>query len=385
MDYLQVARDIIAIDTTVPPGRNYEKAMDYLEPLFREVGFVTEMVHIPREHCDGNEARVNLLAHHRSQGKPRLIFYGHIDVVPARGWPAFAPRVEDGKVYGRGAADMKGGVVAMLLGLDMLRGRTLKYDTSVMITTDEEAGQAEQLRYLGRFLQPLSGAYFFNLDSSFGYVSIAGLGAIQMDIIVKGKSVHSALSHRGENAVEKASLLVQALLKLKKKVVKIKSQVPTHPETGLRRMQARLNINMLQGGLKVNVVPDECLISIDRRLVPEENIEDARRKILDTLSSVAGVTWELGKVFTIPTVPPGRGAIIDELDAVVKQVTGWGGQFGEMGSGDLPSIVANEWGATEFGLGVIRAECNIHGKDEFAYQQDIEALAEIIARFASAG
>lgn len=384
MDYWQVAKDIIAIDTSVPPGLNYAKVMDYLEPCFREVGFATEMVHIPVEYCDGNKARVNLLAHRRQPGKPRLVFYGHIDVVPAQGWPAFRPRIEDGKIYGRGAADMKGGIVALLLGLDMARDRELKYDTSVMITTDEETGQPDQLRYLGRFLQPLAGAYVFNLDSSFGYVSVAGLGALQMDIIVKGKSVHSAMSHRGENAVEKASLLVNALLKLKKKVARTKSQVSTHPETGLGKMQARLNINMVHGGLKVNIVPDQCVISIDRRLVPEENIEDARKELLDTLKAVPGVDWELGKVFNIPTVPLTAGAIVDELDRVIKTVNRQSGQFGEMGSGDLPHVVTTEWGGQEFGLGVIRAECNIHGKDEFAYQHDIEALAQIIAKFISA-
>ncbi len=277
---------------------------------------------------------------------------------------------------------MKGAIVALLLGLEMVQHRTLKYDTSVMITTDEEAGQADQLRYLGRYLQPLSGAYVFNLDSSFGYVSVASLGALQMEVMVKGKSVHSALSHLGENAVEKASLLVEALLKLKNRVVKRKSRVPVHPETGLETMQARLNINMIQGGLKVNIVPDQCVISLDRRLIPEEDIADARQEIIDTLSGVAGVEWELGKVFAIPTVPPSEGPIVDELAEIIKAVNGQSGKFGEMGSGDLPYI-ATEWGAKEFGLGVIRAESNIHGKEEFVYQQDIEALAQIMARFMS--
>ncbi|MDO8568870.1 MAG: M20/M25/M40 family metallo-hydrolase [Dehalococcoidales bacterium] len=383
MDYLKVAKDILAIDTSIPPGLNYEKVMDYLEPLFKEVGFETEQITIPREHSDGNDPRINLIAHRRSPGQPRLIFYGHIDVVPAQGWPAFTPRIEDGKIYGRGAADMKGGVVALLLGLDMARELTPRYDMSVMITTDEEVGQAEQLRYLGRYLQPLSGAHLFNLDSSFGYISIASLGALQMDIIVKGKSVHSGLSHLGENAVEKAALLLAALLRLKKQVVKRRSKVAVHPETGLRRMQARLNINMIQGGLKANIIPDECVITVDRRLIPEEDIEVARKEILDTLRAVPDVQWELGKVFAIPTVPPSGGPIVDEVAGLVKQVTGQSGKYGEMGSGDLPHI-GREWGAIEFGLGVIRADCNIHGKDEFAYQQDIESLATIIARFIAA-
>jgi len=70
------------------------------------------------------------------------------------------------------------------------------------------------------------------------------------------------------------------------------------------------------------------------------------------------------------------------LSALVREVTGEGGKFGEMGSRDLPHIVA-EWGGKELSLGVIRPECNIHGKDEFVYQKDIEDLAKVISRFIS--
>ena len=137
---------------------------------------------------------------------------------------------------------------------------------------------------------------------------------------------------------------------------------------------------MIKGGIKVNVVPDECLISIDRRLIPEENLDDARKELLDTLTSVPGVTWQLERVFGIPTVPPSNDPIVDELAGIIGDTIGEGNKFGEMGSGDLDHIVAT-WGGRAFALGVIRPECNIHGKEEFVYLQDIEDVAKIIARF----
>lgn len=380
MNYLEVLKDLISINTTVPPGLNYDKAIDYLEPLFKELGFDTQRITIPAEYAEGREGRVNLVCHRREKGKPRLIFYGHIDVVPAEGWDAFKPRVENGKVYGRGAADMKGSIVALLSAMESLKGKRLNFDVSVMVTTDEEFHQASQLQYLRQYLEPVSGAYFFDLDSSFGYVSIAGLGELQVDIKVRGRSVHSGLAHLGENAIEKASLLIQALLDLKHKVEQRKSDVATHPDTKLDRMEGRLNINMIKGGIKVNVVPDECLISIDRRLIPEENLDDARKELLDTLTSVPGVTWQLERVFGIPTVPPSNDPIVDELAGIIGDTIGEGNKFGEMGSGDLDHIVAT-WGGRAFALGVIRPECNIHGKEEFVYLQDIEDVAKIIARF----
>jgi succinyl-diaminopimelate desuccinylase len=380
MNYIDILKHLISIDTSVPPGLNYEEAIDYLRPLFDDLNFETMKVCIPPEHADNREGRVNLVCHRKAPDKRRLIFYGHVDVVPAEGWDAFGPRLEDGKVFGRGAADMKGSIVALLLALDMLKGKPLKYDVSVMITTDEEFGQASQLRYLTPYLQPVSDAVFFNLDSNFGYVSITSLGAIQMDIKVKGKSVHSALSHLGENAVEKAVLLINALMDLKKEVAERESAIPAHPETGIPRMVPRLNINMIKGGLKSNIVPDECLISIDRRLIPEEDVEQAKKELLNTLSSVPDVVWEIEYEKSVPAIPPCDDPLVDKLVGIIKEITGKGGKHGMMGSGGLPQIVA-EWGGKELGLGVIRPECNIHGKDEFVFLKDIEDLAKIIAQF----
>jgi succinyl-diaminopimelate desuccinylase len=146
-------------------------------------------------------------------------------------------------------------------------------------------------------------------------------------------------------------------------------------------MEARLNINMIEGGLKVNIVPDQCSISLDRRLIPEENVDEAEKELRETLSSVVDVKWEIENVSRIPTVPPCVDPIMDELAETVRKVVGQSGKFGEMGSGDLPHIVNSEWGGKVFSLGVIRSECNIHGKEEFIYQKDIEDLAKIIARF----
>ncbi len=151
MDYLKIARELISIDTTVPPGSNYEKAIDYIIPLFRDVGFISQKVKIPESEAEGRSGRFALVAHRRNPGKARLIFYGHIDVVPAEGWPAFQPKIENGRIYGRGAADMKGGIVALLLGLEKVTKKELNYDVSVIITTDEEHSQAGQLRYLAQY------------------------------------------------------------------------------------------------------------------------------------------------------------------------------------------------------------------------------------------
>jgi acetylornithine deacetylase/succinyl-diaminopimelate desuccinylase-like protein len=142
---------------------------------------------------------------------------------------------------------------------------------------------------------------------------------------------------------------------------------------------------MVRGGLKVNIIPDECIISIDRRLIPEENVEDARNEILSALGAVPDVSWEIANDFSIPTVPPCDDPVADKLAGIMSVVTGQSEKYGEMGSGDLANIVVNEWGGKEFGMGVIRSESNMHGNHEFVYLKDIEDLSEIIYRFLTAG
>lgn len=384
--YVRTLEDLIEIDTSVPPGK-YQAAIDYLEPKFKEVGCTTERVEIPRQFTRGLKGpRVNLLAHKRAPEKPRLLFYTHIDTVGARGWDAFKPRREDGKIYGRGAADMKGAIVGLLLALAKLGERVPAWDVTVMVTTDEEmlGQQAAQLEYLGQFMEPLQGAYVWDLDADAGYVGIASSGAIQMDIEVLGQSAHAALSHRAINAVEKAWPLVNALFRLKERVIQRRSASPVHPETSIEsgRMEARLNLTVIQGGWKTNVIPDSCRISLDRRLIPEEDLEGAEKELMECLSSVGEVNWQVRRILRVPSYATNlEDPVIDQLARILEGVTGQkAGKYGGMGSSDLPGV-ARKWGATVFGLGVFRPESNIHGKDEFVYLKDIEDLAQVIIRF----
>ncbi|MCX6013920.1 MAG: peptidase dimerization domain-containing protein, partial [Chloroflexi bacterium] len=198
---------------------------------------------------------------------------------------------------------------------------------------------------------------------------------------VSGKSVHSALSHMGENAIEKSYEVVAALLKLKQKIIQRKSQLDAEPGVGLTKMESRLNINVIHGGIKVNIVPDECIISVDRRLIPEENVKDAKEELMSALAMIKGAQWEINKFLSMPTVPPLDDPIVDQLTQLTKAAGGHGLKFGEMGSGDLGYISALEWKAKHFGSGVIRPDCNIHGKDEFVYIKDIQSLGWVISRF----
>ena len=385
MDYVKVLSDLVSMDTIVPPGRNYEKAIDYLNPLFKQMGCETEKVRIPKEFCNNQDGRFNLIANRRNSGKQRLIIYTHVDVVPGEGWDAFTPRIVEGKMYGRGATDDKGNIVAALMALEKLKDKALKYDLTAIVTVDEEEshGLQNEIRFIRSYLEPVKGAYFMALDCPFGAVNIASQGSLAMEIRVLGKSVHQGRAYLGENAVENAIKLCQPLLKLGQEIPKRKSQIPASPDYGIPFMQGNLSITMIHGGVKVNIVPDECIFWIGRRIMPEEDKAAVEKEVMDALCSVPGVRWEVKSRRIMQTRPSFAEPITDELAAIIKDVTGHTGKYGMMGGLPLEPVT-NEWNAILFGTGLGHPDSNAHGKEESVYLKDIEALAEIITRFVAA-
>jgi len=381
VDYVDILCRLIQIDTSGVDGSGCGEAMALLALAFESAGVETVRVDIPASAANGHEGRMALVGHRRRPGKDRLVVYSHVDVVPAQGWPAFEARRVDGMIFGRGAADMKGAIAVLAGALESLKDVPLEYDLSVLVTMDEETQQRSQLEYVTRELDLGNAPHILSMDAGFGYVSIANLGVLQMDVMVRGESVHSGLSHMGKNAVEDANLLIAALLSLKAEVVKRRSRIKTHPDTGLSFMEPRLNVNWVEGGLARNIVPDSCVFSIDRRLLPEERIEDARAEIVAVLHGVSSVDWEILRDFVIEPAPPCDDPEAEVLAGIVRDVTGESGLYGEMISGDLPGAAAQLWGGSVFGLGLIRPRSRIHGINEFVYESDMNQLSEVLVRF----
>lgn len=269
------------------------------------------------------------------------------------------------------------------MALEKVKGKNLKYDISAIVTVDEEISHAnaEEIRFIRPYLEPVAGAYFFTLDCEAGAVMVASLGGINIEVKVKGKSAHQGRPKLGENAIEKAIPIMNALMKLKEEVAQKRSRIPSSPELGGEFMEPNLSITMIHGGIKVNIIPDECVITVARRLIPEENIQTAEKEIMDVVSSVPGVRWESRVISRNPTVPTSIDEpVTDELAGIIKSVYGKTGKIGLMG-GQPYSPVSLDWKATVFGTGVSGAQQNAHGVNEFVYLKDIENLSEIICRF----
>jgi len=298
MDILQV---LIKVDTSVPPGNTYREYIDVITPYFKELGFGLEEVTVPEEllkefpeHLEG--PRINLVATKDYGQEKDITFYGHMDVVPAPSegeekwrFPPFeATMIKSGKIYGRGVADMKGAMAALILALQIIEKLNLtpKYNIRVLNCTDEEVGIYPGVQYLAE--QGYIKGTIFCMELSTDPIIPAGLAGF-LDVIVEtfGRSCHSGMNFLGVNALEEMVPILDELLELKKIVEERESKdIPGLPRPGMKKvgnMTPMFNLDIIKSGEKSNIVPDYCQLTINRRIIPDENYEDVREEILDVI------------------------------------------------------------------------------------------------------
>jgi succinyl-diaminopimelate desuccinylase len=366
----QLTKTLVAIPTENPPGRAYAECARVVVRVLRSMGLEPQQPRASAKHC--------LLAFH-GKGERTLYFHGHYDVVPAANESQLKPCERRGCLFGRGAADMKGGLVAMLFAVKVLQdlGTFLAGRIGLVFVPDEETGglrgsQAlEQAGLLGR-----GGIGMLTPEPTGGVIWNASRGAISVRVTVKGKPAHVGLECRGINAFEHALDVAAGLRALKKKIAARRTKFRISPEA------ARKSILMLggrcEGGTNFNLVPAEFSFSIDRRINPEESYEDEKERLLGVLRASqrngVGLEWEV--------IQEGHAAGVSEKDPLLRalarsaeEVTGKPPAF-EMCPGLLETrfYAAKGVPALAYGPGLLTVS---HGPNEFVRLRDIENCAAI--------
>jgi len=206
-------------------------------------------------------------------------------VVPATSkWKTepFKPVIKGGKVYGRGVADMKGNIACTLMAIESLKqsGVDPKCNIEVSFTPDEETGGRSGFGYLVKkgIIKP---DFAICEGYSNDFASYGNKGLIWFKIEVRGKSCHSCEPYNGINSFEKMVSVANELMKLGRKIVKRKTEFKTKKE--IDRHPTMTMGGELYGGHKTNIVPDRSVFTIDRRVLPEESMEDVKREILSAI------------------------------------------------------------------------------------------------------
>ncbi len=275
--------ELVAVPTENPPGRKYREFAELLESRAAKLGLECQrFVPLPDDgHADEHPPSLSV---GHGGGKRTLYFHGHYDVVPAESAQQFQALRKDHFLFGRGACDMKGGIVAMLFAILALRefGGELDGKVNLILVPDEEAGGARGSAWLARQgLLGRDGIGMLLAEPTGGVVWNASRGALSLRVRVFGKSAHVGLQHQGENAFERMHRVVERLGELKREV----EQRSTTFNIGSG--QARNSILMLGGqsggGTNFNVVPETCWFTIDRRINPEESLSEEKARLIGVL------------------------------------------------------------------------------------------------------
>jgi succinyl-diaminopimelate desuccinylase len=284
--------ELVAIPSENPPGKNYRAVAAILEKYIRRFGFDFERLKPKTKARNLKETPACLLGEY-GRGKRTLYFHGHYDVVPAQSVEQFKPMRKKHFLFGRGAGDMKGGIVAMLYGMRALQecGAGLDGKIGLVVVPDEEMGGERGSAWLAsKGLLGRGGIGMLTAEPTSGVVWNANRGAISLRVEVEGKAAHVGLQHRGENAFERMHRVVERLLVLKREVESRSTEYNIGAEPDLTdgsevaASRARNSILMLGGqsggGANFNVVPEKCWFTVDRRINPEEDLEQEKARLI---------------------------------------------------------------------------------------------------------
>lgn len=314
-----------------------------------------------------------------SHGSHTLLYNGHTDVVPLGDlslWPADprkAPIVDD-KVIGRGGCDMKGSIAAMMMAADAVKKAGVKLRGNLILTmvSREEGGLQEGTKYTIEKggLKPDIGLIgeATNLDLCLG-----SRGRIAVEVSVKGKSAHAANPSRGINAIVKMNKMIDAIENMK---------LPTHEILG-PTSQAITNITCQPGQL--NMVPNLCSISIDRRIAPGDSLEKTKaefRAIIDQIKTQDpefDADVETGKL-AIPGYKPPEEPVVELLRESAKHILGKSPRVSHYIFGTDGSYLSGVKSIAWFGFGP-GDEANAHTVKDHVKIDDLIAASKVYALF----
>ncbi|MEM4233131.1 MAG: ArgE/DapE family deacylase [Thermoplasmata archaeon] len=275
-------------------------------------------------------------------GGKRLMLNGHMDTVPAYDMDIepFSPRVASGRLYGRGALDMKGGLGAMAMALVALRRARVKLTGDLILT----AVVGEEDRSEGTEDIVLNGpkADMAIVGEPTGLeIQPTHRGLEWLSVHFYGKAAHGGQADRGVNAISKAARFVRAVEEELVPRLQAKKSRYTLPPT--------INLGVIQGGQQPSSVADHCVIRIDRRWIPEEKLETVFTEIYQIFDKLRADDPQFRaklvrdssnfKTMThVPNVVPLDHPIVRSLRSAVKTVTG------------RPAKTSTFWGWTDAAL-----------------------------------
>jgi len=293
-----VISGLVTRETENPPG-NERRAAEYVREWLTERGVDAELVGEPYEDRPQVAARVG-------EGEPRVVLNGHIDVVPAGNreeWsrPPYGAEIEDGRLYGRGSADMNTGVAIAMKAIADLREQVesdeLAGSLAFQAAIGEETAEPGTKTLLER---GYDGDYGVVLEPTGMRTATSEKGLAWYEITVAGEPSHASRPNQGDNAISNARPVLDALEAYDDRIGEREDDLVG---------RAHATVTQIEAGTKENVVPEDAVITIDRRFLPSESAEQLDAEIDELLAEVEAdhgveTSWRRTRTYESAAIDP---------------------------------------------------------------------------------
>ena len=396
-ELVEFTRALIRLPTINPPGEMYEPCARVLGDRLERFGFEVEY-HAAEgrpEHTP-THPRINVVGLRRGRAlRPMVHLNGHLDVVPAgAGWTLdpFAGVVQDGRIYGRGACDMKTGIAAAVYAAEAIRraGVELKGSIEISGTVDEESGGFAGVAWLAEHKRLSRDRQDFviipeplNVDR----VCVGHRGVYWFEVTTRGRIDHGSMPFLGVNAIEHMSLILERIRQeLAPALASRSTDMPVVPDAA---RHATLNMNGITGGQPVDgiqtpCVADFCRAVFDRRFLLEERFEPTRAEIVALLERAAAETpqlaYELRDLLVVhPVRTPDDSPLVTSLERAIRHVLGRpAARVASPGTYDHKHVarIAGIQNCVAYGPGILDLA---HQPDEWCSIDDLVGATKVLA------
>jgi succinyl-diaminopimelate desuccinylase len=345
MEIAEVCSQLVQLPSPHPEGRTVE-CVSYITDYFKEHGIKTN-VHAR------NKDKPNIVAHLTGDSDKTIMWLGHLDVVPEgkpESWkyhPYSGKITEDGYVWGRGSSDMKGAcAAAMVAGRVLYQHDSLPYNLDIWFTADEEIGGTDGARWLAED-NIFKGEICIIGDGTPGTpkdpaIDLGCKGGAGTRLIAKGKTAHGSTPYLGDNAIDKLLEVIPHIYEIGKYRLDVPEELEPVIKTTIDYMMTpdltekqkialkrifhypSVTLNILNGGVKSNVVPDYAEAVFDIRLTPGTSPLKVKARLEELLkvANIEGVTAEIRASETAGYYESPDTVFAHNLSETVKNITG---------------------------------------------------------------
>lgn len=375
---------LVRVPTENPPGRELGRCASVLRDALDRLGFAPELIELA---SPGSLEAPAIVRGTVGSGAELVYYHGHFDVVPAQSSSQFQPQRRDGKIIGRGTADMKGGLVSMLYGVAAARELGLLDERRIVFhfVCDEETGSTAGSGHLREAaLIDRDAMAMLTAEPTGGVIWHAARGAITLRVQTKGREAHVGYVHEGVNAFEHMIRIAEPLTSLASELLDKRTSFPVEGDDSAAGSMLVVG-GQAGAGAGFNVVPGSAWFSVDRRFNPEEDLDQELARLTDMIEQAAdasGARIDIEVLQAQPSVstdqdhPAARtlGRCVEVVERAVPTF--------QLCPGVLDTRWYSQLGIPAFAYGGGRLDIS-HGPDEYIDEAAMRRCAAVYALFAA--